>query len=99
VTQYDRRRPETSITSWAATILVVGYIVTLASSPGLPANASSQPTCTVIVDCLKQPVILPTNSVLHRAVVVVLKSEVKFLDHLLHRFAVWTFLENSVGEI
>jgi hypothetical protein len=84
--KYDRKRPETLITSWAASILVIGYIASLAFSSALPTVQTRQ-TCTVIVECLKQPVILPTNAFLHRAVVVTLKSELKFLGRLLHKYA------------
>jgi hypothetical protein len=80
-------RPESSITSWAVSILVFGYIVELAISPSLPIANSPRQTCTVIVECLQQPVVLHTNSLLHRAVVIVLKSELKFLGHLPHSFA------------
>ena len=80
-------RPESSITSWAVSILVFGYIVELAISPALPIASSPRQTCTVIVECLQQPVVLHTNSFLHRAVVIVLKSELKFLGHLPHSFA------------
>jgi hypothetical protein len=80
-------RPESPITSWAVSILVFGYIVALAISPALPIANSPRQTCTVIVECLQQPLVLHTNSFLHRAVVIVLKSELKFLGHLSHRFA------------
>ena len=82
--KYDRARPETSITSWAVSILVFGSIIGLAVSPNLEATQSPQQTCTVIVDCLHAPIILHTNSLLHRAFVVTLKSELKFIGHLLH---------------
>jgi hypothetical protein len=80
-------RPESSITSWAVSILVFGYLGELAISPGLPVASSPRQTCTVIVECLQQPVVFHTNSFLHRAVVNVLKSELKLLGHLPHRFA------------
>jgi hypothetical protein len=70
------------MTSWAVPILVFGYIVELAISPALPIANSPFQTCTVIVECLQQPVVLHTNSFLHRAVVIVLKNELKFLGHL-----------------
>jgi hypothetical protein len=84
--KYDRRRPETLITSWAASVLIAGYIAGLFFSSALPTTCSPQQTCTVIVECLKQPVILPTNAFLHRAVVVTLKTELKFLGRLLHKY-------------
>jgi hypothetical protein len=85
--RYDRKRPETSITSWAASILVIGYIASLVSSSALPIRQTSLQACTVIIERLKRPVILPTNAVLHRAVVVTLKSELKFVGRLLHKYA------------
>jgi hypothetical protein len=85
--KYDRRRPETLITSWAASFLIIGYIVNLFFSSALPATCSSEQTCTVVVvESLKQPVILPMNALLHRAVVVTLKTELKFLGRLLHKY-------------
>jgi hypothetical protein len=83
--EYNRRRPETLITSWAASILVIGYTASLVSASAL--QTAPRQTCTVIVECLKQPVIVPTNAFLHRAVVVTLKSELKFLGRLLHKYA------------
>jgi hypothetical protein len=84
---YNRKRPETLITSWAASIFVVGCVASLVFSSASPTTQTSRQTCTVIVECLKQPVILPTNAFLHRAVVVTLKSELKFLGRLLHKYA------------
>jgi hypothetical protein len=85
--KYDPRRPETLITSWVASFLIIGYIVNLVFSSALPTACSSQQTCTVvIVESLKQPVILPTNAFLHRAVVVTLKAELKFMGRLLHKY-------------
>jgi hypothetical protein len=75
-------RPEGSIRSWAAFILVCGYIVQLDISPALSITSSPRQTCTVIVECLQQPVVLHTNSSLYRVVVIVLKSGLKFLGHL-----------------
>src|ERR1700722_17264143 len=74
-------RPEGSIRSWAVSILVCGYIVELAIWPALPIASSPGQSCTVIVECLQQPVVLHTNSFLHHAVVIVLKSGLKFLAH------------------
>jgi hypothetical protein len=88
-TNYDRKRPQTTIASWAISILAAGCIGSLAISAGMPSARSSKETCTVIVDRLQRPVILPTNSFLHRAVVVALKSELKFLGRLLHKYAEW----------
>ena len=85
--KYDRARPETSITSWAVSIVVFGSIIWFAVSPASEADHSPRQTCTVIVDCLKAPLILHTNSFLHRAFIVTLKSELKFIGHLLHRIA------------
>jgi hypothetical protein len=82
--KYDPSRPETVATSWVASILVISYIASLAFSSVLPATP--QQTCTVIVECLERPMILPTNALLHRAVVVTLKTEVKFLGRLLHKY-------------
>jgi hypothetical protein len=82
-TKYDRRRPETTITSWAASILVFGYVAVFAIEP---LQTSPRQTCTVIIDRAKEPIILHTNSFLHRAFVVTLKCELKFLENLLHRF-------------
>ncbi len=82
---YNPKRPETLITSWAVSILVFGYITSLVCSSVL--QMPPRQTCTVIVECLKQPVIVPTNAFLHRAVVVTLKSELKFLGRLLHKYA------------
>jgi hypothetical protein len=84
--KFDQKRPETLITSWAASVLITGYIAGLFFSSALPTTCGSQQTCTVIVECLKQPVILPTNAFLHRAVVVTLKTELKFLGRLLHKY-------------
>jgi hypothetical protein len=85
--KYDRGRPETTITSWAATILVFGYVAAFAIGPVLQTSGSSGQTCTVVIDRAKEPIILHTNSFLHRAFVVTLKCELKFLENLLHRFA------------
>jgi hypothetical protein len=85
--KYDRKRPETSITSWAASILVIGYIANLVSSSALPITQTSRQTCTMIIERLKRPVMVPTNAFLHRAVVVTLKSELKFVGRLLHKYA------------
>jgi hypothetical protein len=82
--KYHPRRPGTLVTSWLASILVISYIASLVFSSELPAKPRQ--TCTVIVECLEQPVILPTNALLHRAVVVTLKTEVKFLGRLLHKY-------------
>jgi hypothetical protein len=41
----------------------------------------------VIIDCVEQPIVLHTNSFLHRAFVLTLKSELKFFGNLLHQFA------------
>jgi hypothetical protein len=85
--KYDRRRPETLITSWAASFLIIGYVVNLVFSSVLPTTCSSGQNCTVvIVESLKQPVILPTNALLHRVVVVTLKTELKFLGRILHKY-------------
>jgi len=84
--KYGRTRPETLITSWASSVLITGYVASLFFSSALPATCSSRQTCTVFVECLKQPVILPTNAFLHRAVVVTLKTELKFLGRLLHKY-------------
>jgi hypothetical protein len=81
---YDRGRPETTITSWAASILVIGYLVALAISPAL--THSTRQTCTVVIDCVQEPIILHTNSLAHRAFVIALKGELKFFGNLLHRF-------------
>jgi hypothetical protein len=85
--RYDRKRPETSITSWAESILVIGYIASLVSSSALPITQASRQTCSVIIERLQRPVILPANAFLHRAVVVTLKSELKFVGRLLHKYA------------
>ena len=85
--KHDRSRLETSITSWAVSILVFGSIIGFAVSPALESSQSPRRTCTVIVDCLRAPIIFHTNSFLHRAFVVTLKSELKFVGHLLHRIA------------
>jgi hypothetical protein len=66
----------------AVSILVCGYIVELAISPALEIASSPGQTCTVIVEGLYQPVVLHTNSFPHHAVVIVLKSGLKFLGHL-----------------
>jgi hypothetical protein len=84
-TKYDRGRPETTITSWAASILVFGYVAVFAIEP-LQTSPAPRQTCTVIIDRAKEPIILHTNSFLHRAFVVTLKCELKFLENLLHRF-------------
>jgi hypothetical protein len=85
--KYDRRRPETLITSWASSFLIIGYIVNLVFSSALSTTCASGQNCTVvIVESLKQPVILPTNALLHRMVVVTLKTELKFLGRLLHKY-------------
>ena len=86
-TKYDRGRPETAITSWAASILVFGYVAFFAITPALQTSRSPRQTCTVIIDRAKEPIILHTNSFLHRAFVVTLKYELKFFENLLHRFA------------
>ena len=77
-------RLENSFRSLAVFVLIIGYIVELAISPELPIGSSPGQTCTVIVECLRQPLVLHTNPSLYRAAVIVLKSELKFLGHLPH---------------
>jgi hypothetical protein len=85
--KYDRRRPETLVTSWATSVLITAYVASLVFSSALLTKCPSRQTCTVvIVESLKQPVVLPTNAFLHRAVVVMLKTELKFLGRLLHKY-------------
>jgi hypothetical protein len=85
--KYDRGRPETTITSWAASILVFCWLGALAISPTLQKSHSSWQSCTVVIDCVKEPIILHTNSVAHRVFVLALKNELKFFGNLLRRFA------------
>jgi hypothetical protein len=85
--KYDRGHPKSTITSWAASILVFGYLVAFAISPALQTTHSTWHTCTVVIDCVKKPIILHIDSFAHRAFVVTLKGELKFLGNLLHRFA------------
>jgi hypothetical protein len=85
--KHNWRRPGTSITSWAMSILLLGYITSFVFSSVSPTAQTSRQTCTVIVECIKQPVIVPTNAFLHRAVVITLKGELKFLGRLLHKYA------------
>jgi hypothetical protein len=73
--------------SCAASILVLGYAVALTISPTLQASHANRQPCTVIIDCVQRPVILHTNSFLHRAFVLTLKGELKFFGNLLHHFA------------
>ena len=83
----NRRSPETAITSCAASILVLGCAIALMTSPPLQASHANRQPCTVIIDCVEQPIVLHTNSFLHRAFVLTLKGELKFFGNLLHQFA------------
>jgi hypothetical protein len=85
-TKNNRRYPETAITSCAASILVFGYAVALTMSPPLQASHADRQPCTVIIDCVERPIVLHTNSFLHRAFVLTLKGELKFFGNLLHQF-------------
>jgi hypothetical protein len=85
--EYDRRRPQTPFSSWAVSIMVFGFLIALGIQPVLQRGHSAQQTCTVIIDCLKEPVIFHTNSTLHHAVVVTLKTELKFIERLIQKFA------------
>jgi hypothetical protein len=66
---------------------VLGYAIALAISPPLRASHANRQPCTVIIDCVERPIVLHTNSFLHRAFVLTLKGELKFFGNLLHQFA------------
>jgi hypothetical protein len=84
--KYDHGRPETTITSWAASILVFCCFFAFAISPTLEKIHSSYQNCTVVINCVKEPIVLHTNSVAHRAFVLTLKKGLKFFGHLMRRF-------------
>jgi hypothetical protein len=83
----NRRSPETAITSCAASILVLAYAIALMISLPLQSSHANRQPCTVIIDCVERPIVLHTNSFLHRAFVLTLKGELKFFGNLLHQFA------------
>jgi hypothetical protein len=54
----NRRPPETAIPSCAASILVLGCAIALMTSPPLQASHANRQPCTVIIDCVEQPIVL-----------------------------------------
>jgi hypothetical protein len=85
-TKYWRRRPDPTMMSWAASILVLGYVIAFATSQVTHTTDSSRQTCTVIVDGIERPLILHTDAFIVRAFIGTLKAELKFVGRLMRAF-------------
>jgi hypothetical protein len=72
--------------SWAASILVLGYVIAFTGSLVTQTNDPAGPTCTVMVDGIERPLILHTDAVMARAWIGTLKAELKFVRRVLRGF-------------
>jgi hypothetical protein len=72
--------------SWAASILVLGYVIAFTGSLVTQTNDPAGQTCTLAVDSIERPLILHTDAVMVRACIGTLKAELKFVGRVLRGF-------------